>query len=263
MASQYKSAKPFPHIAIDGLLSEHVDCNRVAYPDPDWTGWIQFHDSYQFGKRVCNDITRFPVTLREITLEACQPRFLQFVEQLTGINNLIPDPYLSGGGLHSSGAGGILAPHTDFHVYDRLRLYRRVNVIIYLNTEWTERDGGALELSQKGATAPSVSIIPCYGRMVVFNTDDQSIHGFTKPIAQGKRRNSIALYYYTSQEADAFSGDRTTHWQMHGAQGGLHAARIGAYKALLLVSRAFSKLAHLLNPNISPTAKSGVNADRT
>lgn len=167
-----------------------------------------------------------------------------------------------GGGLHSSGEGGILAPHTDFHVYDRLKLYRRVNVIIYFNNEWSDVDGGSLELSEKGSKSPLVSILPVFGRMVVFNTDDRSVHGFTKPIAKGKRRNSIALYYYTANEAGVFSGDRTTHWQMHGKNGLLNEFRIGIYKTLLLVSRIFSKLAHVANPNMTISAKSGVNGER-
>lgn len=97
-AEQYKKALPFPHIALDGLLSKVVNCDSVRYPDLSWAGWAQFKDRYQFGKRVCNDITRFPAVLREITQEACQPRFLQFLEQLTGVAHLIPDPYLDGGG---------------------------------------------------------------------------------------------------------------------------------------------------------------------
>lgn len=254
LATQYKNSKLFPHIPLDGLLSKRLDCNCVAFPDLDWPGWKQFDDGYQFGKRVCNDETRFPVTLREVALEACQPRFLQFVEQLAGIDNMIPDPGLNEDGLHSSGAGCVLAPHTDCRVCDRFRLYRRSNVIIYLNAEWNESDGGDPGLSEKGASEPSMSISPVFGRTVLFNTDDQSIHGFTKPIAQDKCRNSIALSYYTAQEVGVFNGDRTTHSQIHGSQGGLHVARIGAYKALLFVSRAFSKLAHLVNPDKSDAA---------
>jgi hypothetical protein len=54
---------------------------------------------------------------------------------------------LEGGGLHLSGPGGILAPHTDFHTYGRLDLYRRLNVIVYLNPDWTKGDGGELVLT--------------------------------------------------------------------------------------------------------------------
>lgn len=257
-ATQYRDAEPFPHIVLDDLLDSSVSTSAVSFPEFDWQGWAQFKDGYQFGKRVCNDITKFPEILREMVNEACQPKFLQFIEAVTGIEKLLPDPYLNGGGLHSSGEGGVLAPHTDFHIYDQLSLYRRVNLIIYFNEDWTEADGGALELSKKGNSKPSKAVLPTFGRMVIFNTDDISVHGFSQPIAKGKRRNSLALYYYTSQEVGVYSGDRSTHWQTHGSRSLTHDARVKLYQGLLFTSRVFSKLAHLANPNFSGTARQGV-----
>ena len=37
--------------------------------------------------------------------------FLEFLETLTGIEGLIPDPYLAGGGLHKIPRGGKLGIH--------------------------------------------------------------------------------------------------------------------------------------------------------
>lgn len=34
--------------------------------------------------------------------------FIQFLEQVTGINGLIPDPYDLGGGVHRTPSGGFL-----------------------------------------------------------------------------------------------------------------------------------------------------------
>jgi hypothetical protein len=258
MSRRYVSAQPFPHAVLEGFVADRVSAESVNFPDFDWPGWQQFRDGYQYGKRVCNDITVFPDVLRALTREACEPRFLRFLEALTGIEGLIPDPYLNGGGLHSSGPGGILAPHTDFHIYDQLSLYRRLNLIVYLNADWKDGDGGQLELSHKGAARASVSIAPVFGRAVVFNTDDDSVHGFTVPVADGRRRNSLALYYYTAKETRKFAGDRTTHWQAHGSSGAVHSTRVGLYKTLLLASRALSRLAHLANPNTGPEASQGV-----
>ena len=47
--------------------------------------------------------------------------------------NLIPDPYFLGGGIHSSKKGGFLNIHTDFNWHHKLQLHRRVNVLIYLS----------------------------------------------------------------------------------------------------------------------------------
>jgi 2OG-Fe(II) oxygenase superfamily len=258
MAKQYSTAKPFPHIVVDNFLSETITVKDVGFPDLSWAGWSQFHDGYQFGKRHCNNLEKFPELLRAMIIEASQPRFLSFLENLTGICGLIPDPYLNGGGLHSSGPGGILVPHTDFHIYDRLGLYRRINLLIYFNEGWEESNGGALELSEKGASAISKSILPIFGRVVIFNTDDTSVHGFTKPVAQGMRRDSLALYYYTSHEVGSFSGDRTTYWQQHGEGNALRSLKLSTYKTLLLGSRILSKVAHMVNPNFESSVKKGI-----
>ena len=53
-----------------------------------------------------------PPRLRELTRELCEPAFLGFLERVTGIDGLVPDPYLEGGGLHGGGPGATLTPHT-------------------------------------------------------------------------------------------------------------------------------------------------------
>ena len=42
--------------------------------------------------------------------------------------------------------GGLLGVHADFIFYKRMQVWRRLNVLIYLNTEWDEAWGGHLEL---------------------------------------------------------------------------------------------------------------------
>jgi hypothetical protein len=162
---------------------------------------------------------------------------------VTGIDGLIPDPYYEGGGLHCSGPGGVLLPHTDFHHYGRLNLYRRINLLLYLNPEWTESFGGCLELWEKGAKGPAKLVVPDWGTCVIFRTDDDSVHGFSMPVREGHWRRSLALYYYTGQEAARFSGDGYTRWRHDGAQsGGLNRLRLLSYH---LLTRAANKLSHI------------------
>ena len=56
-------------------------------------------------------------------------QFLLFVETLTGIDNLIPDPYFIGGGVHLSGRDDFLNIHADFNWHHKLQAYRRVNAL--------------------------------------------------------------------------------------------------------------------------------------
>jgi hypothetical protein len=47
--------------------------------------------------------------------------FLDFLEKLTGIESVIPDPYFVGGGLHQIERSGYLKLHVDFNKHTRLR----------------------------------------------------------------------------------------------------------------------------------------------
>lgn len=247
----FVTGTPVPHAVIDNAISdERLRKLTDAFPSPTWERWTNLGTEYERNKLVCNIREEFPEPVRELIDDLQSPEFLRQLEAITGIEKLIPDPYLTGGGMHLSTGGGILAPHTDFHIYERLDLYRRVNVLVYLNPEWEPGDGGSLRLwdSHRRNDGDEASIDPIGGRMVIFRTDDRSVHGFTDPVRAGCLRRSIALYYYTSSESRRFSGDSTTHWREHARGSRRQIPREVLFRFFLQVSRAFSLLAHLTNP---------------
>ena len=95
-----------------------------------------------------------------------------------------------------------------------------------------------------------MTIVPTWGTCVVFETNDRSVHGFSRPIRAGRWRHSIALYYYTSAETPGFSGDSDTHWRTHAPATGLDRLRLPLYKTLIFGSRCLSRLAHRVNPHM-------------
>jgi Rps23 Pro-64 3,4-dihydroxylase Tpa1-like proline 4-hydroxylase len=246
---QFQAAKPFPHLVVDDLL-RLSPLAASAFPDISWPWWNEMYDRYVQNKRFCYDIEVIPEPFKALIRELNEPRFLRVLEQITGIRQLLPDPYLFGGGLHLSGPGGVLSPHTDFHYHRALNLYRRVNVLVYLNDGWSLEDGGCLSLYDTEGRAVQ-TVVPDGGRVVVFRTDDQSVHGFPVPIAEGSWRRSVALFYYTAAPADDFSGDETTYYREHGEQAGVvRKGRLLVFRSLLNISRSISILAHLVNPNL-------------
>ncbi|MCD9622756.1 2OG-Fe(II) oxygenase [Rhabdothermincola salaria] len=126
--------------------------------------------------------------------------FMQFLERLTGIGGLIPDPHYAGGGLHQIERGGYLKVHADFNVHEELKLDRRLNALVYLNRDWEEDWGGHLELWDRSMEQAIHRIAPVFNRTVVFATTDWSYHGHPDPLAcpPGVTRKSVATYYYTS-----------------------------------------------------------------
>ena len=259
LAASFRDAEPFPHVVVDDLL--RLPKSAIArFPDVEWHGWNSLGDEYQRDKMACDRIELIPEPFTDLIVQLSAPPFLRALEVVTGIKRLLPDLYLHGGGLHMSGPGGVLQPHTDFHTLRAFDLFRRINLLLYLNTDWTEEDGGCLELF--GRSGRRSLVVPQWGRCVIFATDDRSVHGFTVPVADGRYRRSVALYYYTAAETPEYSGDSTTYWREHGTQTGVRRARLAAYRGLLNASRGLSIAAHAANPNVGPEVLRSRLADR-
>ncbi len=261
MANQYRLAEPFPHVVLENFLKVDADQVLGSFPDLEWDGWTDVASQsetaakHQPGKQRCRDIELIPSVLQQMIYELSSPRFLRAMSELTGIPNLLPDPFLEGGGIQCTMPGGKLAPHTDFHYPPVLKLFRRTNVLVYLNPDWKPGDGGELDLFRLGEDTPRVTVAPLYGTCVIFTTDHRSVHGVDTIADTANPRRSIALYYYTVEEAEVFSGDRGTYWyepfESDARQGATYKGRIFVMKSAMRASKAFTRLAYRMNPQHS------------
>lgn len=199
-ASRYASAEPFPHILFDDFLPPDV-LGRILeeFPGPGDTEWITF-DHVSSKKLALSDETRMGPVTRQLLYELNSAGFVTFLEELTGIEGLIPDPHFVGGGLHQITRGGLLGIHSDFNLHKKLKLDRRLNALIFLNKDWKEEWGGAIELWDRGMTRCVQKYYPVFNRCVIFTTTDFSFHGHPDPLETppDRTRKSIALYYYTN-----------------------------------------------------------------
>lgn len=240
---QFAYATPFKHMVFDDLLgADQLAQCETAFPSIDWDGWNNISHEHQYLKKSCDNIATIPEPLRTLIFELNSAPFVDWLSCVTGIPLLLPDPHLIGGGLHVSGPGGTLTPHTDFHVVEGLSLYRRLNLLLYLNRDWQAHNGGGLELWDKKNDKVEKTILPTLGTCVVFQTDNDSMHGFMTPVAHHDRQ-SVAIYYYTAEEAPQFSGDAGTHWRyesLYGDTQSVFALKTAAVFTLL--SRVFSEL---------------------
>ena len=198
----YVTADPFPHAVIDGLFPEQdLQEVRCLFPGPDEIEWVRFASSEErklgFHHR---SLYALPHPIRDFLFWMNSPPVLEFLEQLTGIAGLIPDPYFGGGGLHQTLPGGFLQIHADFNVHPLLRLDRRLNVLVFLNESWPEEYGGELELWDAEMRSCRRRILPIWNRTVIFSTTDSSYHGHPKPLScpADRTRKSLSFYYYTN-----------------------------------------------------------------
>jgi hypothetical protein len=199
--TRYALADPFPHIVIDGLFADaDLDAVLREFPSPDAMQWTRFDNRLEKKLGYFYASSTISKTIRDF-LEAMNGfEMLLWLEGLTGIQGLIPDPYFGGGGLHQIEPGGFLKVHADFNVHPKLKLDRRLNMLIYLNKEWKEEYGGHLELWDRDGKTCRKKILPTFNRTVVFSTIDTSFHGHPQPLASppGITRKSVSLYYYTA-----------------------------------------------------------------
>jgi Rps23 Pro-64 3,4-dihydroxylase Tpa1-like proline 4-hydroxylase len=196
---RYTSANPFPHIVLDDFLSEDVlDLSLCEFP-PIGSSQAYYDDSKQHLKYRFNPDTLSPA-VRTLFYSFNSRPFVGFLENMTGISGLIPDPHFLGGGFHQVSHGGHLNIHADFNYHSALNLERRLNVLIYLNKDWKKEYGGNFEIWNQTMSSRAVSVEPLFNRCVVFSTSSSSFHGNPEPVNHPARlpRRSIALYYYTA-----------------------------------------------------------------
>jgi hypothetical protein len=197
---QYMSADPFAHIVIDNFLPDSI-LNEVLneFPNPDEIQWKEF-DNKSEKKLASVSEQQMGHATRFLLYQLNSSTFITFLEKLTGIDGIIPDPHFVGGGLHQIKPGGYLKIHADFNKNTRLKLDRRLNLLLYLNKDWSEGYGGHLELWDVKMKACQRKILPIFNRCVIFSTTDFSYHGHPNPLTcpDNRTRKSLALYYYSN-----------------------------------------------------------------
>ena len=203
-AEVYAAARPYPHIVIDGLFDDWVlDTVLAEFPGPRAKNWAT-HDFPEEIKLQSKSERHIPPFTRHFLYALNSASFLGFLEQLTGIDNLIGDPQFEGGGLHQIVAGGKLAIHADFNKHTTFGLDRRLNMLVYLNKNWRDEYGGHFELWDRTMSHAVGKVAPLFNRTVIFTTSEYSYHGHPDPLAcpPHTTRKSLALYYYTNGGVD-------------------------------------------------------------
>jgi hypothetical protein len=203
LREQFQNAPAYPHIVIDDfLLPDVAKAAMSEFPslDPEqWNNYIHINER----KFSNTDPSTWGPTLGRVLEELNSPRFVEFVGNLLGVDDLFPDASLEGGGLHQSTRGGFLNVHADFTVHPHHRNWqRRANLILYLNEEWQPDWGGDLELWSKDMKECVESVQPIANRALIFATGAISFHGHPDPLTcpEGVSRRSLALYYFSVEE---------------------------------------------------------------
>ena len=224
LKSTYNSAYEYPHTVFDNFVDPtiikdvEVEARLLTQmPEHSWRfgGGDDEHAS-QLLKRGIKELDKMLPSMNLLCRYFNNPEFLEFLRELTGIEDLIGDWRFEGGGFHVTYPGGLLNIHHDFNYTDKMgpdRMYRKVNLLVYLNEDWEKEWGGELELWKSDVSSKFKSIVPQFNRAVLFNIEDAP-HGHPDPLQcpEGECRRSLAFYYYSKTPNNNKLYDRA-HWK--------------------------------------------------
>jgi len=203
LASLYSKAAPFPHIVMENFIKEDV-LKRVSSEFPDLSklkdSVIKYNNSKEIKLAGKGMQVLSPAAL-ELNTYLQSDLMMNWLNDLTSIKEpLISDPYLSGGGYHEIKTGGLLKVHADFNKHPRLNLDRRLNLLIYLNENWKDEWGGALQLFDKDMDKAIQTVYPRFNTAVIFTTTSYTYHGHPDALAcpENRSRRSLAYYYFST-----------------------------------------------------------------
>lgn len=199
-ADTFANAEPFPHVVLDDFLPNEIALEIYrGYVEVD--DQITHRDNRNTSRKLQQDVGRFSPALRAFAHAVTSREFLLFMETLSGIDCLIPDPYFLGGGAMISENNDFLNIHQDFNWHFQLQLHRRLNALFFLTPGWKPEYGGNLELYDQQKKVREV--IPLFNRLVVFATPGAN-HGQPSPVKGpiNLKRRVFSAFFYTSRAND-------------------------------------------------------------
>jgi Rps23 Pro-64 3,4-dihydroxylase Tpa1-like proline 4-hydroxylase len=184
---------------LDNLLPTEI-ANEIyeAFPSPEE---MAIHKSLRENKRIAAQMDLYNPILEEIVYAFQDSRIVSLVEEITGLEEMVPDKFLYAGGISLMATGNFLNPHLDnSHDNDREN-YRVLNLLYYVTPDWDIENGGNLELWDKGVNSKQRVIHSKFNRLVLMITNKSSIHSVSKVTEQGKRC-CVSNYYFSSKPAE-------------------------------------------------------------
>jgi Rps23 Pro-64 3,4-dihydroxylase Tpa1-like proline 4-hydroxylase len=200
--SKFGKSGPYDHCVIDNFFNKKIAIQlEREFPDFHSNIWHQYNNPIEV-KKVCNNWNVFPSLTYQVFDYLNSEAFLRTLRSVIfKKKKLYSDVGLNGGGWHIHRQGGKLNTHLDYSLHPKLGLQRKLNIIIYLNSNWKKEWDGNLGLwsneSDKKPGKLIKEIEPKFNRAILFDTTQNSWHGLPKPLKCPKNefRKSIAVYY--------------------------------------------------------------------
>jgi hypothetical protein len=199
LRAAYEGARPFRHVVIDDFL-ERAFAERLQTDYPSLDAMQRSVALLLRARSYDGDVARFGPPFSDYFATIAGAPFTSWLRRLTGIADLEMDPKLVGGGLHQGARGSSLHVHADHNTHPGdPSLYRRINVLFYVNSGWQAAWGGELELYDESGRRVVETIAPAFNRCIIMDVHDRAFHGYQPlRVPPEVTRKMLASYFYSA-----------------------------------------------------------------
>lgn len=193
----FAKAQPCRHIVIENFLDLAI-ADRLFENFPPFETLNVKRKSINEDKAEDYHFERWHPVFSEVRDAVQSEEFCQWLSEVTGVEGLRSTDDSLGSGLHQGKNGSFVDVHVDVNMNPEKGLWRRINLLIYLNKYWKPEYGGDLELWNADMSQCVKKIPPLHNLAVIFYTDDNSPHGYSPiQVPENESRKSFYTYYYT------------------------------------------------------------------
>ncbi len=207
LKKKFISAKPFPHLILDDVFDYEafnlLSTDLEAFYSSNEGGGVRWNTVAEKGKWGSSGLI-LPESLVSLNETLKSDRFIRFIEEITGFQNLSVTSNINGRSFsffHAMMPGSYLAPHTD-HARDLNKgPYHVANIVFYMSKAWDPNWGGGTTLfSTKIELKSDIEFRP--NRALIFMHSRESIHG-TQEISNDAEITRYSIYYdfYSSSKS--------------------------------------------------------------
>ena len=190
---------PFPMIILDDFLPAELTKALAeethTIPNHEWSDFTR-KGSYM---QECNNMKVCQVATHFVNIMHSQ-EIMQWLTDLTGITDLIPDPYLVGAGYSRSFNQDCLGIHTDFNWNEQIKLHRMLTLTLYLEPDWKSEYKGNLIFKDFNNEKIIQSIEPIFNRAIIWRHHGRGFHGYPDRLScpADISRKTFRLFFYVS-----------------------------------------------------------------
>lgn len=181
------------YCVLDNLLPDDI-AYRIHKAFPAASS-MRLMDSFREKKYTSKSFDKFDPLLADITFAIQDSRVIRVVEEITCIQEQIPDSSLYAGGLSAMGRGHFLSPHIDNSHEGTRRYYRTLNLLYYVTPDWSLESGGNLELWDRSVQR-NATIVSKFNCLVIMETNPWSWHSVSE-VRVEQLRCCVSNYYFS------------------------------------------------------------------